>query len=53
VLALLSIGAMTLTPRAGQENMLLPSALLIGSAFLAVHIFYLRMVKRTVCGNDR
>ncbi len=51
VLVLLSLGAMTLTPRPGQEGMLLPSALMLGGVFVAAHIFYLWLVERTLSGD--
>ena len=48
VLILLSVGSMTLTPRPGQESMLLPSTLFIGGVFVAGHILYLWLVERTI-----
>ncbi|MBB4857746.1 hypothetical protein HNO88_001057 [Novosphingobium chloroacetimidivorans] len=51
VLVLLAAAAMTLTPRPGQEGMLLPSALFLGGAFVAVHILYLWLVERTIRRN--
>lgn len=51
VLVLLSVGAMTLTPRSGQEGMLLPTAIFLGGVFVAVHMFYLKLVERTVRRN--
>lgn len=50
-LVLLSVGAMTLTPRPGQEGLLLPSALMLGGLFVAAHVFYLWLVDRTLGGN--
>ncbi|VWX54813.1 hypothetical protein NOVOSPHI9U_70159 [Novosphingobium sp. 9U] len=51
VLVLVSVGAMTLTPKAGEEGMLLPSALMLGGVFVAAQIFYLWLVERTLSGN--
>lgn len=48
VLSLITVGAMTLTPRPGQEWTLLPSVMFLGSAFVAVHIFYLWLVEKTL-----
>jgi uncharacterized protein YggT (Ycf19 family) len=52
VLGLVDIGATVLTPRPGQEGMLLPSVLFIGSAFVAVHVFHLRLIEKTLRCND-
>jgi hypothetical protein len=51
VLSLVAVGAMTLTPRPGEEGMLLPSVLLIGSVFVAAHVFHLWLIERTLNRN--
>lgn len=48
VLSLIAVGAMTTTPRRGDEGVLLPSVLLIGGVFVAAHIFHLWLIERTL-----
>jgi len=48
VLVLIAVGAFTLTPRPGQEGMLLPSVLFIGSVFVAAHVLHLWLIERTL-----
>jgi len=48
VLGLFDDGAMTLTPRPGQEGMLLPSLIFIGSLFIAAHVFHLWVIGKTL-----
>jgi hypothetical protein len=52
VLALVGIGALTLTPRPGQEGLLLPALLFIGSLFVAAHAFHLWLIERTLRDGD-
>jgi hypothetical protein len=51
-LGLISVGAMTLAPRPGQEGMLLPAVMFIGIAFLAAHAVHLWLIEKTVNRND-
>jgi hypothetical protein len=51
VLVLMCVGAATLTPRPGQEGLLLPSVLFIGSTFVAVHVLHLWMIEKTLHPN--
>jgi uncharacterized protein YggT (Ycf19 family) len=51
VLGLFNIGAMTLTPRPGQEGMLIPSLIFIGSGLVAAHIFHLWLIEKTLRRN--
>lgn len=51
VLALITTVAMALTPRPGQEWMLLPSVIFIGGVFLAAHVFHLWLVEKTLRSN--
>ena len=48
VLGLFNVTAMTLTPRPGQEGMLLPSLIVIGGAFVAAHVFHLWLIGRSL-----
>lgn len=48
ILVLFNAGAMFLTPRPGQEHMLLPALVFIGSVFVAAHIFHLWMIDKTL-----
>ena len=48
VLGLFNVTAMTLTPRPGQEGMLLPSPIFIGGAFVAAHVFHLWLIGRSL-----
>ena len=50
-LALFNVVAMTLTPRPGQEGMLFPSLIFIGSVFVAAHVFHLRLIGKTLRRN--
>jgi uncharacterized membrane protein len=52
VLTLFVVGAMCLTPRPGQEGMVMPSLMLIGSIFVAVHSFHLWLIAKTLYRND-
>jgi len=47
-LVLIAIGASTLTPRPGQEGMLLPSVLFIGGVFVAVYVLHLWLIEQTL-----
>lgn len=47
-LVLLNIAAVTLTPRPGQEGMLLPSLIFIGGVFVAAHILHLWLIEKTL-----
>lgn len=51
VLGLFNIGAMTLTPRPGQEGMLIPALIFIGSGFVAAHAFHLWLIEKTLRRN--
>ncbi len=51
VLGLFNIGAMTLTARPGQEGMLIPSLIFIGSGFVAAHVFHLWLIEKTLRRN--
>jgi uncharacterized membrane protein len=51
VLVLITIGAMTLTPRPGQEGVLLPAVIFIGCVFVAVHVLHLWLIKKTLHRN--
>jgi len=48
VLGLFNVGAMTLTPRPGQEWMLMPILIFIGSVFVAAHAFHIWMIGKTL-----
>lgn len=48
VLALFNIGAVTLTPRPGQEWMVVPILIFMGSMFVAAHIFHLWLIEKTL-----
>lgn len=48
VLVLITIGAMTFTPRHGQEGVLLPAVILIGCVFVAVHVLHLWLIGKTL-----
>ena len=50
-LALFNVAAVTLTPRPGQEGMLFPSLIFIGSVFVAAHAFHLRLIGKTLSRN--
>lgn len=50
-LALFNVAAVTLTPRPGQEGMLFPSLIFIGSVFVAAHVFHLRLIGKTLSRN--
>lgn len=51
-LALFVAGATTLPPRPGQEGMVMPALLGLGSAFLAAHLFHIWLIGKTVHRND-
>ena len=40
-------------PRPGQEGMAIPAMIAIGLGFLAVQLFHLRMIERTIRRNGR
>lgn len=48
VLSLFAIGSFTLTPRPGQEGMMIPSLIFIGGIFLAVQILHLWLIAKTL-----
>src|SRR3546814_711103 len=48
VLVLFAIGSFTLTPRPGQEGMMIPSLIFIGGIFLAVQILHFRLFSKTL-----
>ena len=48
VLALFAIASITLTPRPGQEGMMVPSLIFIGGIFLAVQILHLWLIGKTL-----
>lgn len=48
VLALFAIGSITLTPRPGQEGMMIPTLIFIGGIFLAAQILHLRLIAKTL-----
>lgn len=50
-LVLIAIGASTLTPRPGQEGMLLPFVLFIGGVFVAVYVLHLWLIEQTLRQN--
>ncbi|KMS53548.1 hypothetical protein V474_23000 [Novosphingobium barchaimii LL02] len=52
VLTLFAIGSITLTPRPGQEGMLIPSLIFIGGIFLAVQILHLWLIAKTLRGGE-
>ena len=52
VLTLFAIGSMTLTPRPGQEGLLIPSLIFIGGIFLAVQILHLWLIAKTLRGAE-
>lgn len=52
VLVLISIGAMTLTPRPGQQGMLLPSLIFIGGVFVGIHVLHLWLIEKAVNRNS-
>lgn len=47
-LVLFTIGAMTLTPRPGQEWMMIPVLIFIGGVFVAAHAFHIWMIGKTL-----
>ena len=47
-LVLFTVGTMTLTPRPGQEGMVIPSLILVGSGFVAAHVFHLWLIGKTL-----
>lgn len=48
VLGLFNVGTMTLTPRPGQEWMLLPILIFMGSVFVAAHVSHLWLIEKTL-----
>ena len=48
VLGLICVGAMTLTPRPGQEGMLLPALMFIGTTFVAAHALHVWLIEKTL-----
>lgn len=48
MLVLFTIGAMTLTPRPGQEWMVIPVLIFIGGGFVAAHAFHIWMIGKTL-----
>lgn len=52
MLGLFAIGTMTLTPRPGQEWMMIPILIFIGSVFVAAHAFHLWMIEKTLHPGD-
>ena len=57
-LAFLSFAGLTVLslytrPRPGQESMVIPSMIAIGLGFLAVQLFHLWMIERTIRRNGR
>lgn len=48
VLSLFAIGATTLTPRPGQEGMLLPSLIFIGSILVGIQVLHLWLIEKTL-----
>src|SRR3546814_6359411 len=52
VLVLFAIGSFTLTPRPGQEGMMIPSLIFIGGIFLAVQILHLRLISKTLRSTE-
>lgn len=47
-LVLFTIGAMTLTPRPGQEWMMIPALIFIGGVFVAAHAFHIWMIGKAL-----
>lgn len=47
-MVLIAIGASALTPRPGQEGMLLPSVFFIGGVFVAVYVLHLWLIEQTL-----
>ena len=52
VLALFAIGSTILTPRPGQEGMVIPSLIFIGGIFLGAQILHLRLIEKTLRGAE-
>lgn len=48
VLILFTIGSMIFTPRPGQEGMVMPSLIFLGSVFVAAHVFHLWLIRKTL-----
>lgn len=48
VMILLAVGAATLTPHPGQEEMLLPAVLFIGCIFVASYVLHLWLIAHTL-----
>jgi hypothetical protein len=53
VLGLICVGAMTLTPRPGQEWMLLPALMFIGTTFVAAHALHIWLIDKTLKHDGR
>ncbi|MES2443218.1 MAG: hypothetical protein V4574_10335 [Pseudomonadota bacterium] len=53
VFAGLTVVSFYTRPRTGQEGMVIPSLLAVGLIFLAVQLFHLWMVEKTVRRDDR
>ena len=51
VLGLFNVAALTLTPRPGQEWMLMPILIFVGSVFVAAHVFHFWLIGKTVGHN--
>lgn len=47
-LVLFSMGAMALTPRPGQEWLMIPALSFIGGVFVAAHAFHIWMIEKTL-----
>ncbi|TWC97600.1 MULTISPECIES: hypothetical protein [unclassified Sphingobium] len=50
-LGLFNVAAMTLTPRSGQEWMVIPILIFIGSVFVAAHVLHLWLIEKTLGRN--
>lgn len=48
VLGLVAVGTTTLTPRPGQEGMVLPTVMFIGAVFVAAHALHLYLIEKTL-----
>jgi hypothetical protein len=51
LLTFITVLALNVRPRAGQEGMVLPVTMLIGGTFVAVHLFHFWLIDRTLNRN--
>ena len=51
LLGFITLLALNVRPRAGQEDMVLPVTMLTGATFVGVHLFHFWLIKRTLNPN--